>query len=176
MPYSYGEFKGEVKVKILENISPLAHILDVGAGSGTYGDMLKGHFEKIDALEIFPKYIEMFNLKDKYDHVFVGDIMRFDDCLFYDFVIMGDVLEHLSVEDAQKIVYDIQLHKQALLVAVPYNFEQGEEYGNVYETHLQPDLTPKMMAKRYPELKLLVGDDKYGYYVNSFFCQSCHKQ
>lgn len=176
MPYSYNKFKGEVKVKIIDNISPLSHILDVGAGSGTYGELLTGHFDKVDALEIYPKYIQMFDLKNKYNAVFEGNILSFEDSIYYDFIIMGDVLEHLSVKDAQKVIHDVQVHKQALLVAVPYMYEQGEEYGNIYETHLQPDLTPQIMAERYPELKLLMGDDQYGYYVNSFFCQSCHQQ
>lgn len=175
MPYSYGEFKKEVKEKILEYIHPDSHVLDVGAGSGCYGEMLKGHFHRIVALEIFPNYVDMFNLKEKYDEVVIGDIVTYD-FYEYDLIIMGDVLEHLSVEDAQKIVYEAQRHSHALLVAVPYMFQQGEEYGNVYETHLQPDLTPEVMAKRYPQLKLLYGDSKYGYYVNSFFCQSCHQQ
>jgi hypothetical protein len=37
---------------------------------------------------------------------------------------------------------------------------------NVHETHLQPDLTPEIFLERYPMMKLLVGDDKYGYYIN----------
>jgi hypothetical protein len=32
---------------------------------------------------------------------------------------------------------------------------------------LQPDLTPKIMTERYPQLKLLIGNDRYGYYINS---------
>jgi len=175
MPYSYGKYKDEVKNAIISNIPSSAKILDVGAGSGTYGDMLLGRFSKIIALEIFPKYVEMFQLNFRYDDVIIGNIIDFD-FYDYDFLIMGDVLEHLSVADAQKIVYETQRNGQALLVAVPYMFEQGEEFGNIHETHLQPDLTPELMAKRYPELKLLYGDSNYGYYVNSFFCESCHQQ
>lgn len=175
MPYSYGKFKNEVKNQIIENILPSSHILDVGAGSGCYGEMLFGKFARIDALEIFPNYIEMFQLHNKYNDVIIGDIVDFD-FYDYDFLIMGDVLEHLSVSNAQNIVYHVEMNKQALLVAVPYMFQQGEEYGNIFETHLQPDLTPEVMAKRYPELKLLYGDENYGYYVNSLFCESCHQQ
>lgn len=175
MPYSYSKFKKEVHQSIVDNISPLCHVLDVGAGSGCYGEMLFGHFKKMDALEIFPNYVEMFQLKTKYNEVIIGDITNFDFSL-YDLIIMGDVLEHLSAEDAQNIIFQIQKNKQAVLVAVPYLYEQGAEFGNQHETHLQPDLTPAVMAKRYPELKLLYGDENYGYYVNSIFCSSCHQQ
>lgn len=173
MPYSYSKFKKEVKDAILEKIHPMSNILDVGAGSGTYGEMLKGKFQFITGLEIFPNYIEMFQLHSKYDSVIVGDILNHD-FETYDFVIMGDVLEHLSVEDAQRIINKIESNNQSVLVAVPYNFVQGMEYGNVHETHLQPDLTPELMAERYPSLTLLYGDSNYGYYVNDKFNQGCN--
>lgn len=173
MPYSYSKFKHEVKHKIVQNISHSCRVLDVGAGSGCYGEMLLGHFETIDAIEIFPNYIKIFELENKYNNVIQGDILNFN-FTNYDFIIMGDVLEHLKVEDAKNIIRTIQSNRQAVLVAVPYMFEQGEEYGNIYETHHQPDLTPEVMAERYPELKLIYGDQQYGYYVNSFFCESCY--
>ena len=168
MPYSYSKFKQEVKEKIIEHIDKKCHVLDVGAGSGCYGEMLKGHFQQIDALEIFPNYIEMFHLNTKYDNVIVGDITKFD-FYEYDMLIMGDVLEHLSVSDAQAIIHEVERNMQAVLVAVPYMYEQGTEFNNVHETHLQPDLTPEVMASRYPELKLIYGDSNYGYYVNQYF-------
>jgi hypothetical protein len=52
------------------------------------------------------------------------------------------------------------------LEAVPYLFEQGEEYGNIYEKHQQADLTPAIFLERYPMMRLLFGDENYGYYVN----------
>jgi hypothetical protein len=55
------------------------------------------------------------------------------------------------------------------MIAVPYLYEQGEEFGNIHETHLQPDLTPEIMLERYPDLKLIYGDENYGYYGNSKF-------
>jgi hypothetical protein len=52
------------------------------------------------------------------------------------------------------------------MIAVPYLYEQGTWEGNVHETHYQPDLTPEIVASRYPELNLMVGDAIYGYYTN----------
>ena len=51
-------------------------------------------------------------------------------------------------------------------MAVPYLWEQGPEFNNPYEIHLQPDLTPEIMSERYPSLKLLFGNEGYGYYIN----------
>ena len=52
-----------------------------------------------------------------------------------------------------------------MIVAVPYELEQGIEEDNIYEIHKQPDLTPKIMEERYPMLKLLYKNDIYGYYI-----------
>jgi hypothetical protein len=53
-----------------------------------------------------------------------------------------------------------------VIVAVPYNYIQGEWGGNIYETHLQPDLTSKNMVEKYPNLNLLYDFQHYGYYIN----------
>jgi hypothetical protein len=84
----------------------------------------------------------------------------------YDYIIMGDILEHLSALDAQNLTQKIKNNQQKCLVAVPYEYEQGEYEGNPYEIHLQPDLTPSVMSNRYPLLNLLYGNHEYGYYIN----------
>lgn len=165
MPYSYSKFKREVADHIVSTVSRQDAILDVGAGSGVYCDLLRDHFDRIDALEIFPAYIDMFKLRGKYSDVHIGDVREFD-LRPYKYVIMGDVLEHLSYADALQVLDRINNAGKLTLVAVPYMYEQGAEFGNVHETHLQPDLTPEVMAIRYPMLKLIYGDEQYGYYVN----------
>jgi hypothetical protein len=77
---------------------------------------------------------------------------------------MGDVFEHLTFNEARDLL--TRMNGKRVMIAVPYMYRQGEWEGNVYETHWQPDLTPEVMALRYPELKLLVGDAVYGYYIN----------
>jgi hypothetical protein len=166
MPYSYGEYKIDVRNHIVDNFPSTTKILDIGAGSGTYGKLLKPHYKLMDAIEIFPNYVEMFKLKDVYDNVYIDDILLFD-YSNYDYLIFGDILEHLRFQDAVELLNKIHYeHKKHFLVAVPYMFEQGEEYGNIYETHHQPDLTIGKMYQRYPMLRLLYGDKKYGYFIN----------
>lgn len=165
MPYSYGLFKEDVKQHMIDNFPSDLKILDVGCGSGTYCDLLRSEFPFIDGIEIFSEYIRDFNLTMKYRKVMIGDIRQFDYSP-YDYVIMGDILEHLSVDDAQRIVNGIHDSKICLLVAVPYLYEQGAEFNNVHETHLQPDLTHDLFLHRYPMMHRIFGDDRYGYYVN----------
>lgn len=161
MPYSYGYYKNEIREHFLKNIDIDSKILDVGPGSGTYCKLLSPEY-KMDALEIWEPYVEMFKLKDSYQNVIIGDVKNFD-MSEYDYIILGDIIEHLSVEDALEVLKSISDKKY--LVAVPYLFEQGEEFGNIHETHLQPDLTEEVMIQRYG-LNMIYSNDKYGYFIN----------
>lgn len=164
MPFSSTLFKEEIKNHILDSTKLCSRILDVGPGCGTYG-MLLNKDRKIDAIEIYEPYIERFSLNNIYDNIHIQDICTFD-FHEYDYIILGDVLEHIPIEDAIPLIDRINALAKRCLVAVPYLYEQGEWEGNVYETHHQPDLTQKLMSSRYPSLKLLFGNQDYGYYVN----------
>jgi hypothetical protein len=165
MPTSFQFFKQEVRDYIVDNVDINKKILDVGAGIGTYSDLLKNYGYYMDCVEIYEPYVVNYQLDKKYNNVFIQSVVgfHFD---YYEFIIMGDVLEHLSVEDAQSIIKKIVTSGKQCLVAVPYLMEQGEHEGNAHETHLQPDLTPEVMETRYPELQLLYANQYYGYYVN----------
>lgn len=164
MPYSSTAFKEEVKDHLLEHIPAMARVLDVGPGAGTYGEMLNSK-RIIDAVEIFEPYIDMFNLRDKYTKVFNGNILSFD-LSPYDYVILGDVLEHIPKYEAINLIKRIDDEGIHCLVAVPYLYEQGEYMNNIHETHHQPDLTHEIFLQRYPSMKLLFKDEGYGYYTN----------
>lgn len=165
MPYSYDYFKIEVGKHIIKTQPQSSKILDVGAGSGKYGAMLRMWFNNIDALEIFEPYIEQFNLKEIYNNVYNDNIIHFD-IAEYDYIIMGDILEHLSIKDAKELIKKITHSGKKCLVAIPYTMEQGEVNGNIYETHLQPDLTHEVFLFRYPIMKELYRNHEYGYYIN----------
>jgi autotransporter strand-loop-strand O-heptosyltransferase len=163
MPYSFTYFKEEVVGWIKENIPTSKRILDVGPGVGTYSYLLRPLGYRMDAVEIFEPYIDKYNLREKYDNVYVGDITTFD-ISDYDFIILGDVLEHIPVDGAVDLIRRI-VCTQECLVAIPYEMEQGEHEGNVHETHHQADLTHAIMRERYPELTELYSNQYYGYYT-----------
>lgn len=158
-------FVNEVKIHIA-NVVPRHHkILDVGAGSGTYVNLLAPLNYNLYALEIYEPYVRQFALPAMYIRVDVGDICTYDYSEF-DYLILGDVLEHIAVEPAQKLIKEICQSGKKCLVGVPYLYEQGPVDGNQYEEHLQADLTPEVMQERYPELRVLFRDLAYGYYIN----------
>jgi hypothetical protein len=168
MPHSYSLGKPEAVDYILKNVSKKAKILDVGPGVGTYSDLLTPHGYVLDGVEIYMGYIKAYDLHNKYRLVFCDDIMTFNTSR-YNFIILGDVLEHLEEKDAQSLLGRIG----RCLVAVPYlcpqsgvEFEhEGIKLVNPHEEHKQADLTPENMLTRYPALKELWRDEQYGYYV-----------
>ena len=166
MPNSYTYFKAEIRQWFIDNIPTHMRILDVGPGQGTYSDLLRDLGYRMDAVEVWAPYVDQFNLRAKYDNVYVKDILDFD-VSDYDFIILGDVLEHIPTDKAQKLLTEFDLMEKRFLVAVPYMMPQdGAEYGNEFETHHQADLTPDVMTDRYPELNKLYDNSYYGYYVN----------
>lgn len=163
MPYSHDFYKQDVKTFIDKNIKKNSKILDVGPGNGTYSSLLSPLGYQLDCLEIFEPYIEKYDLKSKYNKVNLGNIVYFD-IKDYDFIILGDILEHVTVPEAKLVIDRIVKQGKECIVAVPYLCEQGTMEDNEFETHHQPDLTHEVMVERYPELQLLVKNQYYGYY------------
>jgi len=160
---SYSFFKQEVKGWIKEHFNPSSTILDVGPGMGTYYNLLQDTYKNIDAVEIYAPNIKDYKLEEKYSNVYNSDIVDFK-YDHYDLIIFGDILEHLSVEDAQKVLKYAGERCNNFIVAVPYCYkQQGRE--NKWETHIQDDLTKENVLERYPQLQLLYGNDRYGYYI-----------
>jgi len=116
-------------------------VLDVGAGSGTYHDALKdsGYTGHIDALEIWQPYVNKFGLEKKYRKVYTEDVRMFSD-FNYDVVIFGDILEHMTKEQALSVWDKVSSQANYALIAIPIiHYHQGELDGNPYEEHVKDD-------------------------------------
>ena len=160
---SYGYGKPEALAWVLENFRPDDTALDVGACNGVWYDLL-GNYLKMDAVEIFWPNIIVHDLPAKYEQVIYGNILDYK-YEWYDLIIFGDVIEHMTVEDAKKVLAYAWPRCKDMIVAVPYEYEQDEIYGNKWEKHIQPDLTPKVFAERYPDLELFYDTGhQYAYY------------
>lgn len=160
---SISTYKTEIRNWILRTFNEEAKILDVGAGSGTYYELLHDKFKLIDAVEIYYPNIIDYELLKKYRSVAYANIvdLKYPN---YDLIIFGDVLEHLKVEEAQKVLTYAANKCVNMIVAVPYKWSQeGNE--NEYERHIQDDLTHELVLERYPMLQVLYHDMIYGYYT-----------
>lgn len=135
-----------VQWEIITHYDTSAELLDVGAGWGKYRDLLPEH--TMDAVEIWQPYVEQERLHERYRDVIVGDICDVE-LRWYDVIILGDVFEHLTVEQATELLPRLWAACDEIYVAVPFEYEQGIENGNPYEVHQQPDLNERVMSLRY---------------------------
>lgn len=137
-------------------------ILDVGPGRGIYNVLLRQRgYSNIDAVEVYLPYIEAFELKKIYQNVFHANIVGFE-YEHYDIITMGDVVEHLTVQDAQQVVTYAQKHSNLILIAVPYLMEQKGSQLDGSGDHRQPDLTRDIFFERYPGFELLIDNSQLG--------------
>lgn len=149
--YPYG--KQEIKTFLKHNLTQDAKICDVGAGQGTYYHLL-GPTYQWTAIEVFKPAAQY--LKQFYSKVYEQDIRFFTYEEEYDLIIFGDVLEHMSILEAQKVIEQAKLYSKAIMIAIPYQYKQGALYGNQYEEHKQDDLTPENFNERYPGFRCIV--------------------
>lgn len=164
MPTSNVMFKSETIDYIKNKFKDKSiSILDVGAGIGTYSDLLKDEYDNMDCCEIYEPYIDKYQLRNKYNNVYVKNIIDFE-FEYYDLIIMGDILEHIDKDTAILLLNEIVNKCEELIVCVPYQLPAGPYEGNNHEAHLQDDLNPTIMDERYPMLKgLFVKFDGVGH-------------
>ena len=149
---------------IKKNFPQGATCLDVGACDGRWKSMT-GDYLVMDAVEIFEPNVKQYGLKDKYNDVFTGDIADFH-YDWYDLIIFGDVIEHMTVEKAQAVLNYARTRCSDMIIAVPYLYPQNAVYGNPWEKHIQDDLTREVFDRRYPGFRLICKpSENYAYYA-----------
>ena len=146
---SYYFGKDIVCAWIRENFSAGTEILDVGACDGIWRKLLPEY--TMDAVEIHGPNADRLH---GYRKVFRRDVDGLD-FEHYDLIIFGDVIEHMDVEKAQRVLAYARPRCRDMVVAVPFLYPQDAFGGNPWEKHLQPDLTAEIFAARYPGFSVL---------------------
>lgn len=139
MPESNPENKDWV-LQLISQITPKS-VLDIGCGSGIYGLICRKFevIERLDAIEVWTPYLSRFKLEEIYDNVYNCDARRFQD-FDYDLVILGDVLEHMPIDDAVNLWGQISENARNSIISVPIvHYPQGEVDGNPFEKHITED-------------------------------------
>lgn len=138
MPHSANSFDHILQEHVIK-LNPNT-ILDVGAGSGKNGKLIRqtGYDKSLECLEPTPQYVTEFNLPSIYNKVHPYNISQFVDTVYkfqYDLVVFGDVLEHLF--RSQVIDYlDYFLYKSKWIIVIwPSNMPQDDYGNNPYEIH-----------------------------------------
>jgi predicted TPR repeat methyltransferase len=147
MPFSSGIGKEETLRWVKEIVPSINRVLDIGAGSGTYAKMLKVHHKVLNSanwtgVEVWTPYIEKYNLNDLYDRIVNQDarLLNWQELGEFDIAFAGDVLEHMTKEEAVDLVEKTLTNCKNLVISIPTMiYHQGAAHGNPYEEHVKPD-------------------------------------
>jgi SAM-dependent methyltransferase len=146
----------ETKPWIAEQIAKIKPntVLDVGAGKGLYLNLLydvlgKGNVH-VTAVEVWEDYIKFFMLKLRYGTLIQADVRHMDH-FEYDLVILGDVLEHMSKEDAVALWDKVSKQAKYAVIAIPIIHHPQEAINdNPYEVHVKEDWSTKEVLETFP--------------------------
>ncbi len=160
MPFSSKEGKNVIKNWVTEIEYPLNRILDLGVGKGTYHKLFTKHPSKLSnsywiGIEVWSPYIVKFNLDKKYNQVINSDIRKVDYTSLnpIDLTFAGDVLEHITKDDAIAVVESIMNICPYLIISIPIiHYPQAEIENNPYEVHVKDDWTDKEMIETFPQI------------------------
>ncbi len=130
MPTSSKAFDARIS-DLLRSINP-ARVLDVGAGSGKYGKLVRqtcGDAVETTALEIDKGYPEAYDLIRHYRDVLTESVVGFFDvhgreALTFDLIIAGDVLQNMKKSDGVDCLHEWCRRAEHVIVVVPLDICQ----------------------------------------------------
>lgn len=162
MPYSSENGKAAIK-QAIKRINPKTG-LDIGCGSGTYAKLFPDI--KWTGVEIWEPYVEKFGLNDLYDNLIVADARKFKTTSTYDVAIAGDVLEHMTVNEASALIRRLKKCAKYVIVSIPLgHYPQDEFEGNPYEKHVVDNWSDDQVKGAFGEPLESVIDGEIGVYV-----------
>lgn len=174
MPQS--EFEGKKWIfeqyYYLSNMLHIRSVLDIGVGCGTYANLLRDCRKDTHwtGVEVWAPYITEFNLEQRYDEVVVADIryLDFNRIRRPDCVIAGDVLEHMSQQDAVGVLNNLVNLARFVVVSVPIvHMPQGAWGGNPFEEHVEDSYSHERLMRILPHVQDFSRGQRIGSYILS---------
>ena len=118
-------------------------VVDVGAGGGTYVKLLAPLAPGVHwiAVEAWAPYIAEYALASRYHEVINRDVRELDlSPLAPDLVLFGDILEHMTQEQALAVVDKALAAAPYVMISIPIiDYPQHEIEGNPYQRHVKED-------------------------------------
>lgn len=161
MPASAKEGKTEI-LSWVNNIDyDFKKVLDLGVGKGTYSRLFRKRHSKLSSahwigVEAWQPYIEQFDLRSQYHEIINKDIRLLDYSSLapIDIAFAGDVLEHVSKEEAIMVVDRVLDICPLLIVSIPIiHYPQGALEGNPHEIHVKEDWTHREVLETFPRIR-----------------------
>lgn len=149
-------------------VSRIKHdrMLDIGVGCGTYAKMFPE--ANWTGIEVWEPYIEQYKLNDIYSTLILSDARVFNYNLIgrFDVAIAGDVLEHMTAEEAKDLLDRLRQIADTVIVSIPIGHHpQGPWEGNEYETHVVDDWTDERVKEVLGKPTWSAIDNCIGVYV-----------
>lgn len=166
----YGKTYTNGMLRQLNMMGLLESIVDVGAGSGTYKKLMATDLPddvEWTGIEVWEPNITEFNLNDLYDGVIAQDVRKFnfENLANRDLVLFGDILEHMTKEEAIAVTDNCLEHCKSLMISIPIvHYPQGAEHGNPYEEHIKDDWSHEEVLKTFPDTVAFLTHDHIGVY------------
>jgi hypothetical protein len=119
---------------------PSHFYLDIGAGAGKYGSMVRliDPQAHVVGIEIDRSYIETYSLQMIYNDVVCADAVEYlldQDNLSAGVTFMGDVIEHLRKSDGLDLLHYLVYHCCFIVLTFPTAYKQGAWEGHKSEAH-----------------------------------------
>jgi len=161
MPFSSASGKDYIKSLRLAG----KRIVDIGAGSGTYKKLFPELSSHWTAVEIWQPYIEKYGLHDLYDEVICADARTIDYTNF-DMAFVGDVLEHMTSDDAKALLTNLKSSCRTVIVSIPLGYYPQDEYdNNPYEKHIVDNYSHEQFIELFGKPTEYQIDQEIGVYV-----------
>ena len=195
MPHSKKAGKANIVewVEQLKTENKIVHnsALDIGVGEGAYLNWLKhkrlpggDKFQTLEqnweldagplagskwtGVEVWEPYIKEFDLESRYDKIINQDVRKidYDSIGPFDVAIAGDVLEHMTKEDAMQVVNNVLDVSTYLFISIPIiHYPQEEAHGNPYEAHVKDDWSHGEMMSTFPQIVKSHAGRRVGVYM-----------
>lgn len=152
MPYSDPSNIDWVKEKV--NLINPKSILDIGAGAGKYGKIVKDIYPhcNLEAIEVWSPYVEQFDLLNSlYNVVYIEDAREHNFIHNqYDVIFLGDILEHMTEKEAIDLWNNCLSCSSYVFLSIPtVHYPQGHEHGNPYEEHVVDDWSHEKVIEAF---------------------------
>jgi hypothetical protein len=135
---------------VIQKMQP-ATAIDFGAGEGIYGQIIKKYSPETYTVgvEVWAPYVTQYQLDKTYDEVWVCDA-RIYPHFKYDLVIFGDILEHMTKEDAVALWERVSKEAKYAIISMPIvEFPQGHVHGNPFEEHVKNNWTHEEILETF---------------------------
>jgi ubiquinone/menaquinone biosynthesis C-methylase UbiE len=173
MPTSSKEGKKEI-VDWCRELANINFILDIGAGKGTYVNLLKKRklFRETHwtGIEAWTPYVTQYKLDELYNTLIDSDVRKVNfDNLYFDLIFMGDVLEHMTKDEAILLVTVLSKISKYCVISIPIvHYPQDEIFNNPFEKHVKDDWSHDEVIASFPNIVKTFQGTEIGCYLLQF--------